>query len=94
MDKTYNQQQYMRANIRRTKCRTCKKQIIWMRTLQGRTIAVDPMKLINNDPNVRILDEEGILLLDCGRKIGWRVHECQQPERKLGGMVGERMAAQ
>jgi hypothetical protein len=85
MEKTYNQLQYMRANIRRTKCRMCKRQIIWMRTTDGRAIAVDPIKLINREPGVRIIGEDGVILINSDPKIGWREHQCQHANRRLGG---------
>ncbi len=78
MEKTYNQKQYLRANPTRSRCRGCKSPVIWMRTVEGYSVAVDPFKIINRTPGVRVIGEDGIVMVNIEPKVGWKLHECQK----------------
>jgi hypothetical protein len=92
-EKTYNQQQYLNSHRRKTTCRYCKQQIIWMRTIDHRAIPVNPLKVFCQNPGQAVLDEIGMIMVFEPMRAGWIPHECKGTARRIGGLSQSRDVA-
>jgi len=86
----HNQLQYLRSFRHKTKCRICKKQIVWMKTVDKRSIAVNPLKVQSVTPGEKIIGEDGIIMINTVPKVGWTLHQCPHADRRIGGMMLDR----
>jgi hypothetical protein len=91
--KSFNQQQYLNSQRRKKKCRFCKKEIIWMRTIDRRPIPVDPLKIFCQNPGQPVLAEDGMIMVFEPMRAGWIPHNCTGVERRFGSLSQSRLQA-
>lgn len=90
---TANQRAWYEQKFKPSKCKECKKPIVFMKNIHWNYVPCDAVKKIigENEGDMKIMQEDGIIST-MGRRVGWPVHVCvkqsgDSADRKAAGVV-------